>query len=85
MGTQQASMMQYDQQGDLHITVPRIAVKKFESSILFHLLSDLQKTTVTKHKPSWEGDSITRIVGISDSDISDGADNHDSYLYGVQR
>ena len=82
MGTQQASMMRYDQQGDLHITVPRIAVKKFESSILFQLLSDLQKSTPAKRKPSWEGDSITRILGMSDSDISDGAENHDLYIYG---
>jgi hypothetical protein len=85
MSTQQASMMRYDQQGDLHITVPRIAVKKFESSILFQLLSDLQKTTSIKRKPSWDGDSITRIVGMSDSGICDGADNHDLCLYGEQR
>ena len=85
MGAQQASMMRYDQQGDLHITVPRTAVKIFESSILYQLLSNLQKTTSAKRKLSWEGDSITLIVGMSDSDISDGADNHDLYLYGAQK
>jgi hypothetical protein len=82
MSTKQASVMRYDQQGDLHITVPRAALKKFEASVLFQVVRDLQKSTIVKRKPSWEGDSITRIIGMSDSGISDGADNHDLYLYG---
>ncbi|MBV5338465.1 MAG: hypothetical protein J0665_02735 [Deltaproteobacteria bacterium] len=85
MGAKQASMMRYDQQGDLHITVPRTALKKFEASVLFQVVRDLQKSIETKRKPSWEGDSIARINGMSDSGICDGADNHDLYLYGEQR
>jgi len=85
MGAKQASMMRYDQQGDLHITVPRTALKKFEASVLFQVVRDLQKSIAVKHKPSWEGDSISRINGMSDSGICDGADNHDLYLYGEQR
>ena len=73
--------MRYDQQGDLHITVPRAALKKFEASVLFQVICDLQKDISFKRKPSWEGDSIARIIGMSDSGISDGADNHDFYLY----
>lgn len=82
MCAKQASIMRYDQQGDLHITVPRAALKKFEASVLFQVVSDFQKSNTIKRKPSWEGDSITRIIGMSDSNISDGADNHDLYLYG---
>lgn len=84
MGAKQANMMHYDKQGDLHITIPRAALKKFEASVLFHVVSNLQKDTSVKPKPSWEGDSITRIIGMSDSGVSDGADNHDRYLYGDQ-
>ena len=80
MGTKQTSMMQYDQKGDLHITIPRAALKKFETSVLFYAVCDLQKNLLAKRKPSWEGDSINRIIGMNDSGISDGADNHDQYL-----
>ena len=41
-----------------------------------------KKGNYVRRKPSWEGDSITRILGMSDSDISDGAENHDLYIYG---
>ncbi len=85
MGAKQTSMMRYDQQGDLHITVPRTALKKFETSVLFQVVRDLQKSIAAKRKPSWEGDSITRINGMSDSGVCDGADNHDLHLYGKQR
>ena len=81
MDSKQASMMRYDQQGDLHIKVPRAALKKFEASVLFQVICDLQKDISFKRKPSWEGDSVARIIGMSDSGISDGADNHDIYLY----
>jgi hypothetical protein len=67
------------------ITVQRAALKKFEASILFQVVCDLQKDISVKRKPSWEGDSIARIIGMSDSRISDGADNHDLYLYGDHR
>lgn len=82
MGAKQISMLQYDQKGDLHITIPRAALKKFEASILFHAVCDLQKEASARRKPSWKGDAITRIIGMSDSGIIDGADNHDLYLYG---
>ncbi len=85
MSTQQANIMRYDQRGNLHITVPRAALKRFEASILFQAVHDLQKNIVVKRKPSWKGDSIVGIIGISDSGICDGADNHDLYLYGEHR
>jgi hypothetical protein len=84
MGTQQANIMHYDQQGDLHITIPRAALKKFEASMLFLAVREIQKSTVVKRKHSWKGDSIVRIIGMSDNAITDGADNHDLYLYGDQ-
>jgi hypothetical protein len=84
MGAKQASIMRFDKQGDLHITVPRTALKKFEASVLFQVVCDLQKSSAAKRKPSWEGDSIVCVIGMSNSGISDGADNHDSYLYGDQ-
>jgi len=82
MGAKQASMMHYDQQGDLHITIPRAALKKFEASVLFQVVCNIQKDTSAKRKPCWENDSITNIIGMSNSGIADGADNHDLYLYG---
>ena len=75
-------MLQYDQEGDLHITIPRNALKKFEKSILFLALSDIEKDVAKKHRHSWEGDSISGIIGMAHSGISDGAAHHDDYLYG---
>jgi hypothetical protein len=57
-------------------------LKKFEASVLFQVICDFQKDTSVKRKPYWGGDSIARIIGMSDNGISDGADNHDLYLYG---
>ena len=82
MGTKQTSMMHYDQQGDLHITIPQAVLKKFETSVLFQVLNDLCVDKKLKRRATWEGDTIARIVGMSNSGISDGAENHDMSLYG---
>ncbi|MBI5483416.1 MAG: hypothetical protein HY888_03010 [Deltaproteobacteria bacterium] len=82
MPFRQTQMMRYDQQGDLHITIPRGVLKKFEESILFQALRDLQKDVAKKKQHTWEGDSVARIIGIACSEVSDGAVNHDVYLYG---
>lgn len=85
MLSKQTNMMNYDQQGDLHITIPRGVLKKFEKSILFQALCDVQKNVTKKRQYSWEGDSVSRVIGIACSGVSDGAANHDSYLYGIHR
>jgi hypothetical protein len=82
MSTKQTILMQYDQDGDLHITIPRGVLKKFEESGLFQAIRGLQKDAAKRRRHSWEGDSISRIIGMAHSGISDGSLHHDLYLYG---
>jgi len=82
MTAKQTGIMHYDQQGNLHIKIPRDVLKKFETSVLFQVVNDLQKNEKMKRQACWKEDSIMRIIGMSNSGISDGAENHDLYLYG---
>jgi hypothetical protein len=73
MCAKQASIMHYNQQGDLQITIPRAVLKKFEASVLFRVVSDLQKDVAIKRKTTWDGDSIANIISCAVKPAPSGA------------
>ena len=85
MQIRSSSLMEYDQQGDLHITIPRSVLKKFEESLLYQAISELQRNSTRKQKLTWADDSISKVIGFASSVVTDGAANHDSYLYSDHR
>ena len=78
------TMMEYDEHGDLLIRVPKRLVKRFEENMIFLALENMvgQVAKTRMAKSDYEKDPIWGIVGIGESDVTNGSINHDKYLYG---
>ncbi len=74
----------YDMSGNVIITIPKVYFQDTEKRVLLQSIDQLiQVEKNTMNRPNtWSNDSASALVGIGQSDISDGSVHHDQYIYG---
>lgn len=84
MIVQEHLYVSHDLSGNVIITIPKVYFQSTEKRVLLQSLDQLIQfeTNTMNHPNTWKNDSALAIVGIGQSDVSDGAVHHDQYIYG---
>lgn len=83
MGNQNAgAIMEYDEQGDLVIRIPRhLLIRHGANRIVFAIEDVLTRTDAVQTEPDWDHDPLLDLIGRFKADVPDGSLHHDLYLY----
>ncbi len=77
------AIIEHDEHGDLLIRIPkRLAERADENAIAAALERVLRPLEFRgSDEADWENDPIAGLVGLFESDVTDGSVNHDKHIY----
>lgn len=76
------AVMEYDEQGDLVIRIPRHLAKQYDADrIAFAIEGVLHQPVAQRAEHGWDNDPLLDLIGRFEADVSDGSQHHDKYLY----
>ena len=76
------AVMEYDEQGDLVIRIPRHLAKQHDAGrIALAIEGVLHQPVAQRVEHGWDNDPLLNLIGRFEADVSDGSQHHNKYLY----